>query len=87
MPQDDATMDRNIDMNWKHISNGANGLTWMTSVASGPAPFNATVATWTDSLDSLMSASAANFADPEVLKVMADTNATVLGRLLTRRLF
>ncbi|MDG1265737.1 MAG: hypothetical protein P8O03_05375 [Ilumatobacter sp.] len=87
MPQDDATMDRNIDMNWKHISNGANGLTWMMSVASGPAPFNATVATWTDSLDSLMSASAANFADPEVLKVMADTKATVLGRLLTRRLF
>jgi len=86
-PQDDATMDRNIEMNWKHMSQGANGLTYMQSVASGPAPFNGTVATWTDSLDGLMSASAANFADPEVLKVMAETKTTILGRLVTRRLF
>jgi hypothetical protein len=86
-PVDDSTMDKNLDLNWSHIQNGANGITWMQSVASGPAPFSATVATWTDSLDSLMAASASNFADPAVQKIMAETKAQVLGRVLTRRLY
>ena len=86
-PVSDATMEANIDLNWSHMQHGANGLSWMQSIASGPAPFTGTVATWTDSLDSLMTASASNFADPAVQKVMADTNAQVLGRVITRRLY
>lgn len=86
-PTDDATMEQNLDLNWGHIKHGANGMTWMQSVASGPAPFNATVATWTDSLDSLMAASASNFADPAVQKIMIENKAQVLGRVITRRLF
>jgi len=87
VPADDATMEQNIDMNWAHIQNGANGMSYMQSVASGPAPFNATAATWTDSLDSLMVASASNFADPDVQKVMVDSKVQILGRVITRRLF
>jgi hypothetical protein len=44
-PVDDATMENNLDLNWSDIQNGANGITWMQSVASGPAPFSAAVAT------------------------------------------
>lgn len=86
-PVDDATMENNLDLNWGHIQNGANGMSWMQSIASGPAPFTATVATWTDSLDSLMAASASNFADPAVQKIMVENKAQVLGRVLTRRLY
>jgi len=86
-PVDDATMENNLDLNWSHIQNGANGMSWMQSVASGPAPFTASVATWTDSLDSLMAASASNFADPAVQKIMVENKAQVLGRVLTRRLY
>jgi hypothetical protein len=87
VPTDDATMEQNIEMNWAHIQSGANGMSYMQSVASGPAPFNATAATWTDSLDSLMVASASNFADPAVQKVMVDNKVQILGRVITRRLF
>jgi hypothetical protein len=86
-PVDDATMEKNLDLNWSHMQNGANGMSWMQSVASGPAPFTASVATWTDSLDSLLAASASNFADPAVQKIMVETKAQVLGRVLTRRLY
>ncbi len=85
-PVDDATMNSNIELNWNHIQHGANGLTWLLSVASGPSPFNGTVVTWTDSIDSLMSASAKNFSDPAVLKVMAETNTHVIGRVICRNM-
>lgn len=76
-----------MDLNWSHIQHGANGLTSMLSVASGPAPFMGTVATWADSLDSLMEASSKNFADPKVQQAMVDSKLQVLGRVITRRLF
>jgi hypothetical protein len=38
-------------------------------------------------MDALLAASAANFADPAVQETMAATNTTVLGRMMTRRLF
>jgi hypothetical protein len=54
------------------------------SVAAGPSPFNATAITWTDSVDSLMTASATMFADPETQRIMADSGAQVLGRVIVR---
>ncbi len=86
-PAADSVVEANMDLNWSHIQHGANGLTSMLSVASGPAPFMGTVATWADSLDSLMEASSKNFADPEVQQAMADSKMQVLGRVITRRLF
>ena len=86
-PAADSEVEANMDLNWSHIQHGANGLTSMLSVASGPAPFMGTVATWADSLDSLMEASSKNFADPEVQQAMADSKMQVLGRVITRRLF
>ncbi len=83
-PVDDATMESNMDHNWSHIQSGANGLTWLMSVAAGPSPFNATAITWTDSVDSLMTASATMFADPETQRIMADSGAQVLGRVIVR---
>jgi hypothetical protein len=38
-------------------------------------------------MDALLAASAANFADPAVQETMAATKSTILGRLMTRRLF
>ena len=59
----------------------------MQVIASGPAPFNGVVVTWADSMDELLAASAANFADPAVQETMAATQSTILGRLMTRVLF
>lgn len=86
-PAPDSVAEANMDLNWSHIQHGANGLTSMLSVASGPAPFMGTVATWADSLDSLMEASSKNFADPKVQQAMVDSKLQVLGRVITRRLF
>jgi len=85
-PLDDATMEANMDHNWSHINEGANGLTWLMSVASGPSPFNATAVTWTDSLDSLLAASNKMFADPKTMQIMADSGAQVLGRIIGRNM-
>jgi len=86
-PVDDETAQTNFTRNWNHISAGAAGMTAMQVIASGPAPFNGVVVTWADSMDALLAASAANFADPAVQETMAATNSTILGRLMTRRLF
>ena len=85
-PVDDATMESNMDHNWSHIHEGANGLTWLMAVASGPSPFNATAVTWTDSLDSLLAASNKMFADPKTMQIMADSGAQVLGRIVSRNM-
>ncbi|NBS30200.1 MAG: hypothetical protein EBS76_06735 [Actinobacteria bacterium] len=85
-PVDDATMESNMDHNWSHIQNGANGLTWLMSVAAGPAPFNATAVTWTDSLDDLLAASNKMFADPKTMQIMTDSGAQILGRVIGRNM-
>ena len=72
---------------WGTMQKGANGVAMLQAVAAGPAPFTATVATWADSLDSLMAASAENFADPKVQEFVTTSGLQVLGRVLTRRLF
>jgi hypothetical protein len=84
---DDATAQANYAVSWAHVQKGANGVAALRNVAAGPSPFSATVATWADSLDSLMAASAEGFADPKVQELMTSTGTQVLGRLLTRRLF
>jgi hypothetical protein len=86
-PLDDATMESNMDHNWSHINEGANGLTWLMSVASGPSPFNATAITWTDSLDDLLAASNKMFADPKTMQIMTDSGAQILGRVIGRNMF
>ncbi len=85
-PLDDATMESNMDHNWSHIQNGANGLTWLMSAAAGPAPFNATAVTWTDSLDDLLAASNKMFADPKTMQIMTDSGTQVLGRVIGRNM-
>ena len=84
-PLDDATMEGNMDHNWSYMQDGANGLTWLTSIAAGPAPFNGTV-TWTDSLDDLLAASNKMFADPKTMQIMTDSGAQVLGRVIGRNM-
>lgn len=86
-PIDDATMESNMDFNWSYIQEGANGLTWLMSVASGPAPFNATAVTWADSLDDLMAVSNKMFADPKTMQIMTDSGAQILGRVIGRNMF
>ena len=85
-PLDDATMESNMDHNWSHMQDGANGLTWLTSIAAGPAPFNGTAVTWTDSLDDLLAASNKLFADPKTMQIMTDSGAQVLGRVIGRNM-
>ena len=85
-PLDDATMESNMDHNWSHIQNGANGLTWLMSATAGPAPFNATAVTWTDSLDDLLAASNKMFADPKTMQIMTDSGTQVLGRVIGRNM-
>ena len=86
-PIDDATMESNMDHNWSHIQEGANGLTWLMSVAAGPSPFNATAVTWADSLDDLLAVSNKMFADPKTMQIMADSGAQILGRVIGRNMF
>jgi hypothetical protein len=86
-PIDDATMESNMDHNWSHIQEGANGLTWLMSVAAGPAPFNATAVTWADSLDDLLAVSNKMFADPKTMQIMTDSGAQILGRVIGRNMF
>lgn len=84
---DDATAQANFGHNWTHVQEGANGMTAMQVIAQGPAPFTGAVATWADSIDALLAASAKNFADPKVHEMMATTGTTVLGRVLGRTLY
>ena len=86
-PVDDATAQQNLDINWSHMENGANGIMSLMSVASGPAPFTGTAVTSADSLDSLLAASEAMFADEEIRSMMASSGLSILGRVITRRLF
>ena len=84
---DDATAQESFALAWGHMQNGANGLAALENIAGGPGTFTGNVVTWADSLDSLMAASAENFADPEVQEQIASSGIQVLGRVLTRRLF
>jgi hypothetical protein len=86
-PLDDATAQASFGVAWGHMQNGANGLTALQNIAGGPAAFTGSVATWADSLDSLMAASAENLADPKTQELMTSHGVQVLGRVLTRRLF
>ena len=69
------------------MQKGSNGMLASEVVANGPSTFSAASVTWTDSLDSMLAAAAENFADPVTQEIMAATNTTVVGRVLTRRLF
>lgn len=85
-PVDEATAESNIDLSWKTIQEGANGMIGLLVVAAGPVPYSGTVVTSTDSLDALVAASAKNFADPELAKRMSDQGWTVGGRVMMKRL-
>ena len=85
-PVDDATLESNMDHNWSYIQNGANGLTWLMSVAAGPAPFSATALTSADSLDDLLAASNKMFADAKSMQIMTDSGAQILGRVIVRNM-
>jgi len=86
-PQSDENTESNMALSWGHLEAGAAGMAAMQVIAGGPSPFSGVVVTWADSMDALLAASAANFADPAVQEGMAATNTTVLGRMMTRRLF
>lgn len=83
---DDATAASNLELNWKYMSSGANGIVSLLSLANGPSPFVGTAVTFADSLDALLASSQAMFAEPEVQNAMANSGLTVLGRVMTRRL-
>ena len=86
-PLDDATAQESFALAWGHMENGANGLTALENVAGGPGAFTVSVATWADSLDAMMAASAENYADPKIQEAMASSGVQLLGRVITRRLF
>jgi len=81
-----ADAEANFAHAWSHVQKGANGMLASEVVANGPSTFSAASVTWTDSLDSMLAAAADNFADPVTQEIMAATNTTVVGRVLTRRL-
>ena len=62
-------------------------MTALQLIAGGASPFSAAAVTWADSIDALLAASAKNFADPVVQEMMTSTGSTVLGRVISRRLF
>ena len=86
-PLDDATAEASFAPAWGHMQNGANGLTAVENIAAGPGAPTGTVATWADSLDSMMAASAENYADPAIQEAVASSGIQLLGRVITRRLF
>jgi hypothetical protein len=86
-PLDDATAQESFALAWGHMQNGANGLTALANVAGGPGTFTGSVVTWADSLDSMMAASAENYADPKIQEALASSGMQLLGRVITRRLF
>lgn len=86
-PLDDETAQANFSHAWGNIEAGANGMTALQLIAGGASPFSAAAVTWADSIDALLAASAKNFADPVVQEMMTSTGSTVLGRVISRRLF
>jgi hypothetical protein len=85
-PIDDETANSNLDVNWSHMQEGATGMAMMQIIAGGELTGVTVFITNTDSADSLFAASAKNFADPHVQKVMADSNGRMVGRVVGRRL-
>lgn len=83
---DDAAQ-ANFAHAWTNIEPGANGMAALQLVAGGASPFSAVAVTWADSIDDLLAASAKNFADPATQEMMASAGSTVLGRVISRRLF
>ena len=63
---------------------GATGIAQSLIIAGGEMTGVTIVVTRTDSMDSLLEASAKNFADPEVQQSMAAINARVVGRVVGR---
>ena len=61
-------------------------MAMMQVIAGGELTGVTVFITNTDSADSLFAASAKNFADPHVQKVMADSNGRMVGRVVGRRL-
>jgi hypothetical protein len=86
-PLNDATAQESFALAWGHMQNGANGLTALENVAGGPGAFTVSVATWADSLDAMMAASAENYADSKIQEALASSGVQLLGRVITRRLF
>ena len=83
---DDATAASNLELNWRHMESGANGIVSLLSIANGPAPFTGTAVTFADSLDDLLAASQSMFADADVQAAMQNSGLSVVGRVMTRRL-
>ena len=83
-PLDQATADSNLDKSWTHMQAGATGIAQSLIIAGGEMTGVTIVVTRTDSMDSLLEASAKNFADSEVQQSMAAINARVVGRVVGR---
>ena len=85
-PLDEDTANNNLDKSWAHMQAGATGIAQSLIVAGGEMTGVTIVLTRTNSMDSLLEASALNFADPEVQQGMAAINARVVGRVVGRAL-
>ena len=85
-PIDDAAANNNLDVTWGHMQQAATGMLQMQFIAAGDRTGVSVFLTNTDSADSFFSASSNNFADPHTQKVITDSNATIAGRFLARRL-
>ena len=85
-PLDEGTANNNLDKSWAHMQAGATGIAQSLIVAGGEMTGVTIVLTRTNSMDSLLEASALNFADPEVQQGMAAINARVVGRVVGRAL-
>ena len=85
-PLDEETANRNLDVNWGHMQQGATGMLQMQLIAAGERTGLSVFLTNTDSADLFFSASARNFADPHTQKVMTDLKAIIVNRFFARRL-
>ena len=85
-PIDDEAANTNLDVNWGHMQAGATGMALQQIMAGAELTGLTVFITNTDSADAWFAASGDNFADPHNQKVMADSNARVVGRLVARRL-
>ena len=65
---------------WEHIGDAASGQTWTRRLVGPSGVGDWAVATYTDSLNDLMAASAALFANADQMALMNKTNSAMTGR-------
>ena len=70
---------------WEHIGDAASGQTWTRRLVGPSGVGDWAVATYTDSLNELMAASATLFANTDQLALMDKTNSAMTGRAFFRK--